>query len=71
MTKEEREIRAMNDDELLDAFESNVDQQAYDIGRYLRVTQKTKKRYDAIRCEIIRRMNHEDNSKRQEVSDIR
>lgn len=57
MTKEEKEIMEMDGNGLLDAFESNIDQQAYDMNRYLRVTQKTKKRYAVIRNEILRRMD--------------
>lgn len=56
MTKQEREIRNMTNDELLEAFEGNVDNQNGEVWKYNRVTQNTKKRYDAIKAEILRRM---------------
>lgn len=56
MTKQEREIRNMSNDELLEAFEANVDNQNGEVWKYNRVTQNTKKRYDAIKAEILRRM---------------
>lgn len=57
MTKQEREIRAMSDEELIDAFEANVDNQSSEVWKYNRVTNGTKKRYETIRGEIMRRMS--------------
>ena len=43
-------------EELIDAFEGNVDNQSHETWKYLRVTKNTKKRYEVIRAELMRRM---------------
>ena len=56
MSKLESEIRNMTNEELIDAFEGNVDNQSHETWKYLRVTKNTKKRYEVIRAELMRRM---------------
>ena len=56
MSKLESEIRNMTNEEIIDAFEGNVDNQSHEIGKCLRVTKSTKRRYEVIRAELMRRM---------------
>ena len=56
MSKLESEIRNMTNEELIDAFEGNADNQSHETWKYLRVTKNTKKRYEVIRAELMRRM---------------
>lgn len=64
MTRFERDIRGYDGKALLDSFERAVTMANDEVNRLGRVTKATQKWYDAVKAEIMRRMNHEDNGRR-------
>lgn len=64
MTRFERDIRGYDGKALMDSFERAVTMSNDEVNRLGRVTKATQKWYDAVKAEIMRRMNHEDNSRR-------
>lgn len=56
MTMIEKEIRMM-DDELLEMYENNVTTREVEFDKYGRVTKNTMARYEAMKREILRRMD--------------
>ena len=71
MTAYQKELIEMSNVDLIKRFDDNITTQIREFDKYLRVTKSTQKHYDDIKSEMLRWMNHEDNSKRQEVSVIR
>lgn len=64
MTRFERDIRGYDGKALMDSFERAVTMSNDEVNRLGRVTKATQKWYDAVKAEIMRRMNHEDNGRR-------
>lgn len=64
MTRFERDIRGYDGKALMDSFERAVTMANDEANRLGRVTKATQKWYDAVKAEIMRRMNHEDNGRR-------
>lgn len=64
MTRFERDIRGYDGKALMDSFERAVTMANDEVNRLGRVTKATQKWYDAVKTEIMRRMNNEDTSRR-------
>lgn len=64
MTRFEKDIRGYDGKALMDSFERAVTMANDEVNRLGRVTKATQKWYDAVKAEIMRRMNHEDNGRR-------
>ena len=64
MTRFERDIRGYDGKALMDSFERAVIMANDEVNRLGRVTKATQKWYDSVKAEIMRRMNHEDTSRR-------
>ena len=57
MTKYQKELMEVPNGELLETYENNVTTREVEFDKYGRVTKKTMARYEAMKEEILRRMN--------------
>lgn len=60
MTQQQKRIRDMNHNDLVDSFENTVITMCRDMDRYARITKSTQKMYDDVRHEIMRRLESDD-----------
>lgn len=60
MTQQQKRIRDMSHNDLVDSFENTVITMCRDMDRYARITKSTQKMYDDVRHEIMRRLESDD-----------
>lgn len=60
MTQQQKIVRSMSHNDLVDSFENTVITMCRDMDRYARITKSTQRMYDDVRREIMRRLESDD-----------